>query len=173
MRMKQQVAFAVLLPLLAACGGPSVYGDEAFVKESPYQRKYGLKAQQACEGAQLALLSQAYRMEKADALQVRARKDFQPEDDVNITVDFEVICKDADTGALVFVNAVETTYELKKTSGSTSLSIPAAGSFSLPWSKSADSLVKVAGKTITDPRFYARFFDLVASYLKLPSGKSK
>jgi len=162
-----------MLSLLTACGGPSVYGDEAFEKETPYQRKFDIKARQACEGAQLALLSQGYRIESGDALQIKAKKDFQPEDDVNITVDFDVTCRDSDAGALVFANAVETTYNLKKTSGSTSLSIPAAGSFSLPWSKTADSLVKVAGKTVTDKKFYDRFFELVASYLNLPPRKSK
>lgn len=172
--MKKLLAATVVASsLLAGCGGPSVYRDEAFQPESPYQRKYSLQAQQACEGAQLALLSQGYRLEKVEASQVKAKKDFQPDEEVNVTLDFDVVCKDYEAGAMVFANAVETTYNLKKSTGATSLSVPAAGSFSLPWSKSADSLVKVAGQTITDPEFYKRFFDLVADYLKLPRSPSK
>jgi hypothetical protein len=66
----------------------------------------------------------------------------------------------------VFANAVETTYELKKTSGSTGFSVAGAGSITMPWSKGADSLVKVTGVTIADNRFYQRFFDLMGTYLR-------
>jgi len=171
--MKKLLVAVVTAVVLTACGGHSVYLDEAFKPESPYQRKYSLQAPQVCNAAQLALLSQGYRIEKVEALQIKARKDFQPDDETNVTIDFDVMCKDFEAGSMVFANAVETTYMLKKNTGATSLSIPAAGSFSLPWSKSADSLVKVAGKTIADPQFYARFLDLMASYLKLPPSRSR
>ncbi len=154
------------LALLAACGTPSVYEDEAFSKASPYFKQFRQSEAQACEAAQHALLSQGYRIERAEAQNVRAKKDFQPDDDVNVTIDFDVVCKasDSDSGATVFVNAVETTYELKKTSGAASLSV-SGGGIALPWGKSTDALVKVAGKTIEDERFYKRFFDLLTTYL--------
>jgi len=152
------------LSLLVACGTPSVYSDEAFSKESPYFKQFRQSEAQACEAAQHALLSQGYRIERAEAQNVRAKKDFQPDDEVNVTIDFDVVCKPSGSGATVFVNAVETTYELKKTSSPTSLSVPGA-SIAMPWSKSTDALVKVAGKTIEDEKFYKRFFDLLATYL--------
>lgn len=152
------------LALLAACGTPSVYTEEAFSKESPYFKQFRQSEVQACEAAQHALLSQGYRIERFEAQNVRAKKDFQPDDEVNVTIDFDVVCKPSGSGATVFVNAVETTYELKKTSSPTSLSLPGA-SIAMPWSKSTDALVKVAGKTIEDERFYKRFFDLLATYL--------
>lgn len=152
------------LALLAACGTPSVYQDEAFSKASPYFKQFRQNETQACEAAQHALLSQGYRIERFEAQNVRAKKDFQPDDEVNVTIDFDVVCKPSGSGATVFVNAVETTYELKKTSSPTSLSLPGA-SIAMPWSKSTDALVKVAGKTIEDERFYKRFFDLLATYL--------
>jgi hypothetical protein len=178
--MRNVLVIFLFAQLLVACGGPSVYCDEAFVKESPYQREFFLPAQDACEGAQRALLSQAYRIERLDGLNIRAHKDFQPEDEINITIDFDITCKVTPGGALVFVNAIETTYSLKKTGGATSLSVPGAGSISMPWSKSADSLVKTSGTTITDPTFYRRFFDLMTTFLpgyqlpiQAPSGKKK
>jgi len=152
------------LPLLVACGTPSVYPDEAFSKQSPYFQKFRQGEVQACEAAQHALLSQGYRIERAEAQNVRAKKDFQPDDDVNVTIDFDVVCKPSSSGSTVFVNAVETTYELKKTSGAASLNV-SGGGIALPWGKSTDALVKVAGKTVEDEKFYKRFFDLLASYL--------
>ena len=152
------------LNLLAACGTPSVYTDEAFSKASPYFKQFRQSGAQACEAAQHALLSQGYRIERAEAQNVRAKKDFQPDDEVNVTIDFDVVCKPSGSGATVFVNAVETTYELKKTSNAASLSV-AGGGIAMPWGKSTDALVKVAGKTIEDDKFYKRFFDLLTTYL--------
>jgi len=39
------------------------------------------------------------------------------------------------------------------------------GSVSLPYSSSDDSLVKVASQTVTDERFYERFFAIIERYL--------
>ena len=83
----------------------------------------------------------------------------------NVTIDFDITCKAVGTGSTVFANAVETSYKLKKVSGGASLNVAGAGGFALPWSKSADSLVKVSGNTISDEKFYKRFFELMSGYL--------
>jgi len=158
-----------LLAALAGCGSSPVYQDEGFKKESPYQRAVDQPPGKACDAAQMALLSQGYRIETSDGLAIHAQKHFQPDDEVNATIDFFVTCKDRDGASMMFANAVETTYELKKTSGATGFSVAGAGSITMPWSKSADSLVKVASQTIADGKFYQRFFDLLATYL---GGKS-
>lgn len=163
-RTLKRTTILLTLALLAACGTPSVYTDEAFSKESPYFKQFRQSEAQACEAAQHALLSQGYRIERAEAQNVRAKKDFQPDDEINVTIDFDVVCKPSGSGATVFVNAVETTYELKKTSNAASLSV-SGGGIALPWGKSTDALVKVAGKTIEDDKFYKRFFDLLTTYL--------
>lgn len=157
-------AAILTLALLAACGTSSVYKEETFSKETPYLKNFPKSASQACEAARFALLSQGYRIEFGDDLNLRAKKDFQPDDDINATIDFDVTCKATGSGSTVFVNAVETTYELKKTSGAASLSV-SGGGIALPWGKSTDALVKVAGKTIEDEKFYKRFFDLLATFL--------
>lgn len=164
-RTLKRTTTLLTLALLAACGTPSVYQDEAFSKASPYFKQFRQGEAQACEAAQHALLSQGYRIERAEAQSVRAKKDFQPDDEVNVTIDFDVVCKASGSGATVFVNAVETTYELKKTSSAASLSV-SGGGIALPWGKSTDALVKVAGKTIEDEKFYKRFFDLLTTYLR-------
>ncbi|MBU0588089.1 MAG: DUF2242 domain-containing protein [Gammaproteobacteria bacterium] len=160
------LALAVaLLGLLAACGTSDVYRKEAFSKESPYQRHFLRDETQVCDAAQRTLLSQGYRIEQVSALNVKARKDFQPDDEVNITIDMDVTCHANSSGSTAYVNAVQTTYELKKTAGGASLSVPGAGSISMPWSKTTDTLVKVAGETISDEAFYKRFFDLLSDIL--------
>ncbi|WP_158637000.1 DUF2242 domain-containing protein [Extensimonas vulgaris] len=147
-----------------ACGTRPVYEEEQFKKDSPYQRTYATGEQEACDAALRALLSQGYRIDEAKETTIHAHKEFQPEEELNAVLDFSVICKAADRGATVFVNAIETRYKLKKVSGGASVSV-GGGGISLPWSKSADSLVKVSSTTVTEKKFYKQFFDLVASFL--------
>lgn len=158
------LSISVLLATLVGCGSSPVYKKEGFDQESPYQLATAQTPKQACDAAQVALLSQGYHIDSNDPLAVHGQKSFQPDDEVNATLDFFITCKATSGGSTVFATAVETTYELKKTSGNTGLSVSGT-SISLPWSKSADSLVKVAGITISDDDFYQRFFHLMGNYL--------
>lgn len=167
------IRFVVLLTIaavfgLGGCGGHDVYRGEAFKADSPYLREFSVSAEKACEGARLALLSQGYQLVHNEPLAMQGSKIFQPDDDENVMIEFNVLCKDRDPGSIVFVNAVQTKQELKKSSQSTSLSIPSLGSISMPWGKSTESLVKVGAETVSDPKFYSRFFELVQTYLGQP-----
>ncbi len=159
-----QVAAVLTTSLLAACGTPSVHQHEKFTQQSPHYREYPQSESVTCDAARRTLLSQGYRIETAFELNVRAHKDFQPEDDVNVVIDFDVTCivNANGRGSTVYVNAEESTYNLKKISGAASLSVPGGG-IAMPWGKTNDQLVKVAGKTIADEGFYKRFFDLLAT----------
>ncbi|MFZ2394645.1 MAG: DUF2242 domain-containing protein, partial [Rhodoferax sp.] len=57
-----RIAAAMLLAFLGGCGGGGVYKEEAYKPESPYQRTVPHSEVKACEAAQLALLSQGYRI---------------------------------------------------------------------------------------------------------------
>lgn len=169
--MKRHLLFAALILLAVAsggCGGPKVYRDEGFASESPYRHNYDMSQETACEGAEFALLNQGYTLDAKAPTALKARKNFQPEEEINVVIEFNVVCKADKAGSVVFANAVQTTYELKKSSGSSSLSIPSAGSISLPWGKTVEALVKIAGETISDESFYSRFFALVSAHLKAP-----
>lgn len=151
--------------LVAGCGSLDVYREESFKEDSPYKQNYPVSAAKACSGAQLAILSQGYKISLSDNSVIYAQKDFQPDDDINVTIELNVVCKDYLSGAIVFANAIQTKYELKKSRQSTSVGIPSVGSISLPMGKTTESLVKIGGETVSDPAFYQRFFALVRSYL--------
>lgn len=158
---------------VGGCGGPRVYRQETFEAESPFKADLNVSAQKACEAAQLALLSQGYRLESTEPYSIKARKDFQPETELNAVIEFSVVCKDYLAGSILFANAVQTSYELKKSRQSTSISVPTAGSLSLPLGKTTESLVKISGETISDKAFYARFFALVQSFIDQPGKSNK
>ena len=164
MKNMRPLALSLVL-LVAGCGGVDVYRGETFGENSPFKQSYSLPATKACIGAQLAILSQGYKIGLADSSVIYAQKDFQPDDDTNVTIEINVVCKDYLAGSILFANAVQTKYELKKSRQSTSLGIPSVGSISLPMGKTTESLVKIGGETVSDPAFYQRFFALVRSYL--------
>ena len=66
---------------------------------------------------------------------------------------------------IAFVSALQDRYSLKKTNNSASVGVGVLGSLSVPFSASDDALVKVASETVTDGRFYDRFFVLLDQYL--------
>ena len=162
---------AVLALLLSACAGtrPATFQREEFeVNNNTYSRSFDGNEAQTCEAARRALLSQGYVVLIANADLVNARKNFQPENETHVQIEFRVVCTAQRKGArptLAFVTALQERYALKKSNNSASVGVGAIGSLSLPFTSGDDSLVKVASETITASAFYDRFFKLVASYM--------
>jgi hypothetical protein len=169
-------AAALVGLLLAACGssGPRPvkhYDPEAFDSTTTHTRTYGVEQGRTCEAARRALLSQGYLITTATAEQVTGRKNFQPEGEVHLEVEFRVVCANEQAGtrgSIAFATAVQERYELKKVNSSASVGVGALGSVSLPFNASNDAMVKVASQTLTDEAFYERFFTLIERYLGAP-----
>jgi len=162
--------------VLAGCAGGSprrvAYDTEAFDSTSTHTRSYDATEAQTCEAARRALLSQGYMVTAANADLVTGRKNFQPAAEVHVEVEFRVVCA-AEGGkggrpkrTVAFVTALQDRYGLKKVNNSASLGVGAFGSLSLPLAGSDDAMVKVASETLTDERFYDRFFALLDRFLE-------
>lgn len=164
------IAISLLsLVFLAACsatGGAASQQDE-FASTDVHAHGFAGSDKATCEAARRALLSQGYVVSEATASLVRARKNFQPQRDQHVQIEFHVVCAPNSPGsnsATVFANAVRDSYSLKKSSTSASLGVGALGSVSLPFGSSDESLVKVGSETIVSRRFYEQFFALVERY---------
>ena len=182
--VKTLTATAVVTALAALLAGCASSGDakaplqrEAFDSTSVHSRVFAATTAQTCEAARRALLSQGYVANIATPEQVNGRKNFQPNNEVHIEVEFRVVCApDAvagsgpSTGTIAFVSALQERYALKKSNNSASLGVGVLGSVSLPFSSSDDALVKVASETLGGGDFYDRFFRLMARYLPAPGG---
>jgi hypothetical protein len=143
-----------------------------FASSNVYSRSFPGSGQDVCEAARRTLLSQGYIIGEADASQVRGRKNFQPENEVHVQIEFHVVCAPNSKGSnstTAFANAVRDRYSLKKSSNSASVGVGILGSLSVPFGSTDDSLVKVASETIPTRRFYDRFFELLESYLDYPA----
>jgi hypothetical protein len=157
----------ILAVALAGCGSSPVYREESFNPKSPYQYRVPVEVDEVCEAARLALLSQGYTVQETAADQLFATKAFQPDEDIHAVIEFNVSCAVTRQGSMLYANALEKRFKLKKQSSSAGISVPSVGSISLPWGSTTDSLTMVSAETISDPDFYRRYYDLVAGQLGL------
>lgn len=142
--------------------------SEAFDSSNTYSRSYDHSPSQTCEAARRALLSQGFVVGRAEGDVVEARKYFQPRDESHEQVEFRAVCMPQLRGeqqTVVFVNAVQDRYALRKSNTSASLGVSALGSLSLPIGSTDDSLVKVASETVQEEAFYKRFFAVLSRFL--------
>jgi len=158
--------------LLAGCGGPSTLQtlpvQESFTSAATYSRMFDARAEQTCEAARRALLSQGYLIDTSRKDLVEGNKNFQPESERHLQMHIRVVCapESADGRLSVgFVTALQDTYALRKASNSASVGVSALGSLSLPFSAGHDSMIKIGSETIQSERFYESFFDLMRRYL--------
>lgn len=169
-----RLAAALVLLVLAGCAGTSkrvVYDPEEFDSTTTHARGYAATEAQTCEAARRALLSQGYLITAANPDLVTGRKSFQPASEVHVEVEFRVVCARDQAAAkgqrksIAFVTALQDRYGIKKTNNAASVGVGVIGSLSLPFSSSDDAMVKVASETLTDERFYDRFYALLDRYL--------
>ncbi len=159
--------------VLTACSSPPkpIYQQEQFdATSSPYAHTFHSKSDAACEAARRALLSQGYVVSSSRNDAVDGSKNFQPNNDMHVVIEFHVVCADANadgSSSIAYVNAVQDRYTLKKSNTSASVGLSVFGSLSLPIGSSDDALVKTASETIPAGVFYERFFNLVEHFLKI------
>jgi Uncharacterized protein conserved in bacteria (DUF2242) len=157
---------------LAACSStpkPKLQDEFLSSDSSPFMHTFTVSSAEACDSARRALLSQGYMTTAARPDTIDASKNFQPASDSHYTVEFHVVCTagdDAANSSVVYANAVQNGYALKKSDTSASVGLSILGSLSLPIRSNSDAMVKISSETIQSGKFYDRFFDLVGRYLQ-------
>ncbi|WP_342956603.1 DUF2242 domain-containing protein [Paraburkholderia sp. JHI869] len=160
-----------LAAALGACSSspkPKFQEDQLLsTAPSQFSRSFNFASTDACESSRRALLSQGYMTTMTRNDTVDATKNFQPTMDQHIVVEVHVVCTpgDASNTSMVYVNAVQNGYALKKSDTSASVGLSILGSVSLPIRSNSDEMVKISSETIQSGPFYSRFFDLVGRYL--------
>ncbi len=164
------VVTVTLAAALGACSSPKPkFQEDQLLSTAPSQfsRSFNYASTDACESSRRALLSQGYMTTMTRNDSVDATKNFQPTLDQHIVVEVHVVCTpgDASNTSMVYVNAVQNGYALKKSDTSASVGLSILGSVSLPIRSNSDEMVKISSETIQSGPFYSRFFDLVGRYL--------
>ncbi|SIT28998.1 DUF2242 domain-containing protein [Achromobacter sp. MFA1 R4] len=171
-RVTRRIAFplaALAAAVLAGCSSPKpVYEREDFAQSDTYSRSFPAASSAACDAGRRALLSQGYNIDKYEPNRVTGHKNFEGEDGQHTQISFNVECaSDASSNerATVFANAVQDRYSIKRTGNSASVGVSVLGQVSMPFGGSDDSLVKTASQTVTRPKFYDGFFQLLQRFL--------
>lgn len=165
---------ALALFTLASLAGCSTSPQPKFQQElfdtgvSPYARNFNASSTDTCEAARRALLSQGYMTTMTRGDTIDGTKNFQPNGDSHVVVEFHVVCtpgEEASDTSIAYVNAVQNGFALKKSDTSASVGLSVLGSLSLPIRSNNDAMVKISSETIPSGKFYDRFFALVEHYL--------
>jgi hypothetical protein len=160
------------LAALAACSSapqPKFQQELFDTGASPFARNFNASTADTCEAARRALLSQGYMTTLTHPDTVDGTKNFQPTGDSHVVVEFHVVCtagEETSDTSIVYVNAVQNGYALKKSDTSASVGLSVLGSVSLPIRSNSDEMVKISSETIPSGKFYDRFFSLVDHYLQ-------
>ncbi|WAI86112.1 MULTISPECIES: DUF2242 domain-containing protein [Achromobacter] len=161
--------FVCLTAILAGCTSPKpAYEREDFTQNDVYSRTFPTASTTACDAGRRALLSQGYNIDRFDPARVSGHKNFQGEDGLHTQINFNIDCASdgsANQRATVFANAVQDRYSIKRTSSSASVGVSVLGQVSMPFGSSDDSLVKTASQTVSRPKFYEGFFQLLQRFL--------
>jgi len=164
------IAIATVLSACSSTPKPLYQQEQFDAASSPYAHTFHSKSDATCEGARRALLSQGYITNSVRPDAIDGTKNFQPDNDTHVVIEFHVVCADASadgTSSIAYVSAVQDRYALKKTSTSASVGLSLFGSVSLPIGSSDDAMIKIASETIPAGVFYERFFNLVDHFLKV------
>ncbi|CAN0619635.1 conserved exported protein of unknown function [Burkholderia multivorans] len=164
------IAIATVLSACSSTPKPLYQQEQFDAASSPYAHTFHSRSDATCEGARRALLSQGYITTSARPDAIDGTKNFQPDNDTHVVIEFHVVCADANgdgTSSIAYVSAVQDRYALKKTSTSASVGLSLFGSVSLPIGSSDDAMIKIASETIPAGVFYERFFNLVDHFLKV------
>lgn len=109
---------------LAACSSKPIHVDESFDSDTPNQKVFEAPLAQVCEGTRLAMLSQGDVINLSRPHQMKAGKDFQPQNNVHVTMELNVVCALTRAGSTLFMTARESRYDLQTSMQSTSVSLP-------------------------------------------------
>ena len=164
------LGLALVLAGLPGCASKkaAVYEHENFDDSGTFSRSFPVSEAGSCEAARRALLSQGYIITSSNAGQVNGNKSFQQNSESHLQISFNVTCAPDggdEQGSIMFANALQDRYALKKSNTSASLGVGVLGSLSMPIGSSDDSMVKVASETVTSAQFYDRYFALVEGFL--------
>lgn len=164
------LGLALVLAGVPGCSSKkaAVYEHENFDDSGTFSRSFPVSEAGSCEAARRALLSQGYIVTSSNAGQVNGNKSFQQNSESHLQISFNVTCApdgNDEQGSIMFANALQDRYALKKSNTSASLGVGVLGSLSMPIGSSDDSMVKVASETVTSAQFYDRYFALVEGFL--------
>jgi len=140
--------------------GPDNYAViEDFQSDARYRRDFSIDSVSLCVAVRRVLLGDGYIVMDGEGQKLTAGKEFQIEDKSHAILQVYVSCDQRMNGSILFMTATEEHFDVKTSRKSTLLGVSLVAPISLGTRKEADYQVKIRGETITDRKFYERFYE--------------
>ena len=155
---------ALLLALAGCSTTKEVYRKEAFQARTPFSAEVPGSGKSVCWSVKRALLSQGYLLDRsADAVTLTGVKEFQPDDDTNVSIRMQTSCADNGDGtSTVFATAIREIAKVQNVKQSVTAGVSIA-TVTLP--AGSERVMQVINRvTVQDPKFYRRFYGLVRTF---------
>lgn len=150
--------------LLASCASTKeVHRKEAFQSGTPFSAKINRPSKVVCWSVKRAFLAQGYMLDRstAEAATLTGVKEFQTDDDTNVTLRLQTSCADNNDGtSTVYATAMREVNQVQAEKQHRSFGIGWA-TITVP-AGSARVLRPLKRETVNDPEFYQRFYGLIA-----------
>lgn len=161
-RLIRQAVLILATTILAGCTTQPRLSepDQAFRTTAPYSQHVYADSQTTCLAAQQILEEQGYRIARPEGAAFTGNKNYQPDTDSYIDINFQVLCApdNQDRDTIVYVSATEDRYaftiEPKQPHG---LSLPSK-LFPSPVPPTEEKRTRMNSRTMRSGAFYAPFF---------------
>jgi hypothetical protein len=162
--LNSAVCMLVATVLAGGCASTKdIHRKETFNSTTPFSAKVNAPSKIACWSVKRAFLAQGYMLDRstAEAATLTGIKEFQADDETNVTLRLQTSCADNNDGtstvyatALKEVNQVQSEKQHRAFGiGWATVTVPAG---------SAKVLRPISRETVNDPEFYQRFYALVS-----------
>ena len=163
-RTGMPVVCVLLGALLAGCSSTKdFHRKETFNSTTPFSAKVNQPSKIVCWSVKRAFLAQGYMLDRstAEAATLTGIKEFQADDETNVTLRLQTSCADNNDGtSTVYATAMKEVNQVQAEKqhrafgvGWATVTVPAG---------SAKVLRPISRETVSDPEFYQRFYALVS-----------
>lgn len=150
--------------LVAGCASTKEFHKkETFNSTTPFSAKVNAPSKIVCWSVKRAFLAQGYMLDRstAEAATLTGIKEFQADDETNVTLRLQTSCADNNDGtSTVYATALKEVNQVQAEKQHRALGIGWA-TITVP-AGSAKVLRPISRETVNDPEFYQRFYALVS-----------
>jgi hypothetical protein len=159
--------------VVAACGSdPPKLKPETFDANTPFSRQLAGSGEAVCWSVKKAFLSQGYILDRSDTLILTGSRNYQVDDETSVRVNLQTTCVDNKNGtSTVFATASREVSKLQRVKQSVAAGVSIA-TITVP-AGSALELQVISRETITDPKFYAGFYQLVQTFTAMDADANR
>ena len=161
-RLSISPLLAVVVVVAGCITTPGIVREESFQANTLFNKRIQGSGEVVCWSVKRAFLNQGYMLDRSTDTVFVGTKEFQPDEETNVTIRLQTTCADNRDGtSTVFATASREESKLQSATQHRSAGVGWA-TITLP--VGSEKVLRVMKReTVQDPSFYKHFYDLVQS----------